>query len=547
MDEIEFLYGEKILSEYAKIHAQETPDKTVVNFYGKEMSWRQLDVMSNRLANAISDMGYKKGDRVAAFMQSCPQCYVFYLAALKLGLISVPIDPMHKELELEYALNDCGATLIMVLDQLYPIVNNVRDKCKIKDVIVTSYHDFMPDEPAFPLHPMMLPEKQTFPDTHNYHDLIEKYQPTTPDVKVGLSDDAWILYTGGTSGWPKGCLHTQRDSLIGGFGIFHLQLNANKEDILLIPVPHTHIYGISVGVAASFYGGYTVMVLTRWDAKAALEAIHKYKVTKIAWPMPCIASIINDPDLKKYDLNSLTTCNTIGFAIPFTRETAEKWYEITGCRLDNWGYAIGSENFNYCAYGCGIDDPFKDPGASGVGIPAPGSQIKITDFETREELPIGKTGNIVVKSPAGIRKYWNKPKETKENIADGWIYSGDIGRLGEDGLIYYYGRKRDVIKVSGYTLAPREVEVLGLQNPAIEKIAVIGLPHPKKGEIPKAFIELKPGSTTTEAELVQWFKDNIAAYKVPLVEIRRSLPISNKGEVLKRKLKEEELAKQETR
>jgi len=192
MADLEFLYGEKTLSEYAKIHAQETPDKTVVNFYGKEMSWRELDSMSNRLANAISDMGYKKGDRVAAFMQSCPQCYVFYLAALKLGLISVPIDPMHKELELEYALNDCGANFIMVLDQLYPLVNNVRDKCKIKDVIVTSYHDFMPDEPAFSLHPMMLAEKQTFPDTHNYHDLIEKYQPTTPDVNVSLSDDAWI-------------------------------------------------------------------------------------------------------------------------------------------------------------------------------------------------------------------------------------------------------------------------------------------------------------------------------------------------------------------
>ena len=545
MDEIEFLYGEKILPEYVKIHAQETPDKTAVNFYGKEMSWKQLDDMSNRLANAISDMGYKKGDRVAAFMQSCPQCYVFYLAALKLGLISVPIDPMHKELELEYGLNDSGATLIMVLDQLYPVVKNVRDKCKINNVIITSYHDFMPDEPAFPLHPMMLAEEQTFPDTYKYRDLIEKYQPTTPDVNVSLSDDAWILYTGGTSGWPKGCLHTQRDSLIGGFGIFHLLFNATKDDILLIPVPHTHIYGISVGVAASFYGGFTVMVLTRWDVKAALEAIHRYKVTKLVWPMPCIAGLINDPDLKKYDLTSLTTCNTIGFAIPFTKEVAEKWHEITGCRLDNWGYAIGSENFNYCAYGYGVDDPFKDPGASGVGILAPEVQIKITDFETREELPIGKTGNTVVKSPASIRKYWNKPKETKENIVDGWIYSGDIGRLGKDGLIYYYGRKRDVIKVSGYTLAPREVEVLGLQNPAIEKIAVVGLPHPKKGEIPKAFIELKPGSTATETELVQWFKENIAAYKVPLVEIRDSLPISNKGEVLKRKLKDEELAKQE--
>ena len=157
-----------------------------------------------------------------------------------------------------------------------------------------------------------------------------------------------------------------------------------------------------------------------------------------------------------------------------------------------------------------------DPAAPGCGIPAPGVEIKITDFETREELPVGRQGEIVIKSPVSIRKYWNKPEETERDIVDGWLFTGDIGRLGEDGIIYYYGRKRDIIKVRGYTLAPGEVEVLGLQNPAIDKIAVIGLPHPTKGEVPKAFVTVKPGYNVSEDDLVQWFKANIAAYKVPL-------------------------------
>jgi len=544
MKGVNFLHGGRPLTEYVRIHANEMPEKPVVIFYGKELTWSMLEDWSNRLANAILEMGYSKGNRVAVFCQSCPQCYVIYLACLKLGLIIVPVDPMHKELELEYALNNSGAELVIVLDQLYPIVANVRSKCKVKNVIVTSYRDFVPERPAFPLHPMMLEEKKTFPDTHEMIDLIGKYPARDPGVEINISDDAWILYTGGTSGWPKGCLHTHLDALIGGYGLFHIQLDATKNDVLLTPVPHTHIYGISVGVATSFYGGLTVIVLTRWDTNAALQAITKYRVTKIAMPMPCIAGILSHPDLKKYDLRSLTTCNTIGFAIPFTRESAERWYDVTGCKLDNWGYAIGSENFNYCSYGHGVEDPFKDPAAAGVGILAPGVEIKVTDFDSRQQLPVGYEGNLTVKSAAGIKKYWNKPEETKANIVDGWIYSGDIGKIGEDGLVYYYGRKRDIIKVSGYTLAPREVEVLGLTNPAIEKIAVIGLPHPKKGEIPKAFITLKPGYNLSKEELEKWFVEHIAAYKVPIVEIRGSLPISNKGEVLKRKLKEEELAKQ---
>lgn len=543
MKYIDFQHGEKPLAEYVKIHCLKNPDKAAVIYYGKEMSWKNLEEWSNKLANAFLEMGYKKGDRLAVYLQSCPQCYVIYLAAFKIGLISVPIDPMHKEMELEYALNDSEADFIVAMDQLYPVVEAVKKKTKLKDVIITSFHDFMPGKPSFRIHPMMAAEKQTFPGTHEYLDLLEKYPANRPRTEITLSDDAWILYTGGTTGFPKGCLHTHFTTLLGGAGVTHLQFEATSEDIMITPVAHTHMYGLAMGITATFYMGWTIIIMARWDATAALEAIHKYRPTKLAWPMPCITSIIDHPDRDQYDLTSFTACNVAAFVIPYTVEIANKWREITGCRLDNYGYSLGTETFQYCATGLRV--PFKDPVAIGVGRISPGVQIKIVDFETRLELPFGERGEIVIKSPGSLRFYINKPEANENDIANGWLYSGDIGAIKDDGLVYFYGRKREIIKVSGYSLAPREVEILGLANPAIDKIAVIGMPHPEKMEIAKAFITLKPGYNSTKEELTQWFKDNVAFYKVPVVEIRETLPISNKGEVLKRVLKDEGLTVQQ--
>jgi len=448
---------------------------------------------------------------------------------------------MHREFELEYALNDSGANFIVAMDQLYPIVKNVKSKTAVNDVIITSFHDFMPKEPSFQLHRMMMAEKQTFTGTYEYLDLLEKYPATNPEIEVKLNDDAWILYTGGTCGYPKGCLHTHFTSLLGGAGVTHLQFEATRDDIMITPVPHTHMYGLAMGITATFYVGWTIIIMTRWDATAALQAIHKYRPTKLAWPMPCITSIIDHPEREKYDLTSFTACNVAAFVIPYTVEIANKWREITRCQLDNYGYSIGTETFQYCATGLRV--PFNDPVAVGIGKISPGVQIKIVNLESRIEVPIGERGEIVVKSPGLLKYYVNKPEENKKDYVDGWLYTGDIGAIKEDGLIYFYGRYRDVIKVSGYTFAPRELEIIGMTNPAIDKIAVIGLPHPKKMEEPKAFVTLKSGYKLTSEVLTQWFKDRVAAYKVPVVEIRDSLPISNKGEVLKRILRDEELAK----
>lgn len=537
MEKKELLLVEELISNYVKKHAKEMPDKIALNFYGRQVTYKELDESSDRLATAIADMGCKKGDRIAEFMQTSPQIYITYLAAIKLGLISVPIDPMSKEFELEYALNDSGSTLVVTFDQLYPIVKNVKDKSKVKNVIVTSFHDYLPDEPELPLHTIMKTSKETFADTHKFLELIEKYQPNPPTTNVALSDNGWILYTGGTTGMPKGCLHTQYNCVLSALGQCEIGYRCSKDDILLTFFPHTHVSGISTAFNPTLVCGMMVIPLVRWDPITAMKAIEKYKVTLLFMTTPQYTDIINHPEAKKYNLTSLRQCQIAPFISPFTSDINENWQKITGCPVYQWGFG-SSDLFNYAAYG--IDLPFKE---FAFGVAAPGVQIKIVDFEARKKLPAGKEGEIVVKSPAQLKEYWNKPDETKKDIVDGWLYTGDIGKLAKDKTLYFFGRKKEIIKVSGYTVAPKEIELIGLKHPAIDKIAVVGLPDAKKGEIPKAYVILKPNARESASEIEAWFKDNISAIKRPVVEIRTELPLSGKGEVLKRKLVEEELSK----
>lgn len=521
---VEFLYGERILSEYVKKHSEIMPNKTALNFYGKKISYRELDEQSDRLANAIAQMGYKKGDRIAAFLQPSPQVFMTFLAAMKLGLIIVPVDPMSKKLELGYCLEDSKAKIIVTFDQLYQIVKEVRDEGKIKDVIVTSFHDYLPDTPELPLHPMMKSEKMTFPDTYEFMDLIRNYSPNPPKVEVDLSDDGWILYTGETVGMPKGCLHTHYNALLSGLGGVDLLCGLGsgelgykpREDVILLAsYPLTHLSGIAVIVTPVFYGGMQAIILPRWDAVAAMEAIQKYHVTLTHWTSRQYMDVMNHPDVGKYDFSSLKFCTILPFEKPLTQDMIDEWNKIANVRLCICGYA-GTEYFNYCCVNDG-SLPFKE---HGFGVPAPGVQIKIRDFNTNRELPKGEIGEIVVKSPAQMKEYINKPDATKERLVDGWVYSSDKGMIDQDGILHFLGRQTDTIKPSGYSFSPREVEMMGLQHPAIERIAVIGIPDPKKGKVPKAFVTLKPGfEMITASELEAWFKKNISAFKVPIVEI----------------------------
>lgn len=537
---IRFLYGERPVSDYVRMWAEKAPSRVAINFYGKLISYKQLDELSNRLAAALHDMGYRKGDRIGFYGQTSPQAFITYLAGIKSGLVSVPLDPMYKEFELEYALTDAEVNVVVCFGDLYPIIRQVKDKTKVSNVIVTDFEDYTPEKPSFPLHRMMLEShKQLFDDTHDFPSLIKRYLPEPPKVDLQMSECEWVMYTGGTTGPPKGCLHTHYNSLLGGLGTAQLAYKSSENDILLVPFPASHISSICLAAHPTWVSGMTLVPLARWDPVAAMEAIDKYKVTLTTFPMPCYTDIIEHPDVHKYDLTSLRVSVGVSFVQELSEELIERWQQLTGIPIYTVGFRM-TEHFGYSTTGCFI--PFEK---FNQGPPNPGVELKIVDPEDRgRELPAGERGEIVVKSPARFEGYLNKPEETKQDLVDGWHYTGDVGQLGSNGMVYFYGRYRDVIKVSGYSVAPKEVEVVGLRHPAIDKIAVIGVPDTKKGEVPKAFVSLKPGFGLEASELEAWFKAHISAIKVPKVEIRQQLPLSTKGEVLKIKLEQEEAARQ---
>jgi long-chain acyl-CoA synthetase len=531
---------ERLFSDYVKEYAACMPKKTAINFYGREITYRELDESSDRLAAAFADMGYKRGDRIGLFLQPCPQCIISYLTAMKMGLVSVPIDPMSKELELEYFLNDSGAKIIVAMDTTYPVVLLVKNKCKIQDTIITSFHDYLPDAPSFPVHDMMKPEKKVYDGTHELLWLLKKYDPKPSKVEVLLSDNGFILYTGGTTGLPKGCVHTHQDLMYVAWGQSELTYNrVTKDDTFLNCWPLTHISGIAHSMAPALFTGATLIQLARWDPSAAMQALDKYRVTLISWVVPCYFDVLNHPDVENYKLTSLRVSLIVPFVTPITDEVVNRWEERTKCRVYDLGYG-SSEVMNFCSYGYGL--PFPRPQCVVWGRPFPGVEVKIKDFDTGKELPEGQIGEIVVNTPSQLKEYLNKQEETKKHIIDGWVHMQDRGYV-KDGVLYFLGKISEVVKVSGYTVALKEIEMFGMKNPAIDKIAVIGVPHPKKGNQIKAFVVLKPGAKESATDIEAWFKEKLAVFKRPVVELRKELPLSGKGEILKRELVKGEIEK----
>ena len=529
---VTFPLGESLLSDYVKKHAENMPDKVAINFYGREITYKELDESSDRLSGAIAKMGYKKGDRIGLFLQSCPQGIMVYLAAMKSGLIVVPIDPMSKEFELEYFLNDSEAGLILTMDSIYPVLRPLRDKCNVKDVIVTSFHDYLPGNPSFPAHKMMKDEKKEFPGTLDFMQMVEAHDADPPKVDVALSDMGYILYTGGTTGWPKGCVHTQGDLLYTAYGQGVLNYKATVVDTMLDPWPLTHITGLGISMAPMLLTGMTLIKLARWEPIAAMEAVQRYGVTLVNWATPSFYDVINHPDVNSYDLSSIRLGFIIPFAMPITEELVKQWEDLTKSPLYDWGYG-SSEHMNYCSTGFGLE--FPRPPCSTFSRPFPEVEITIRDFETGEEVSEGEEGEIVTRSPAQLKEYWNKPQETKKTLVNGWLHMNDRGYL-KEGVLYFLGKASDVTKVSGYTVALKEVEIFGMRHPSIESLAVIGVPHPRKGNQLKAYVVLKPGAGESASDIEAWFKDKLAAFKRPTVEIRKELPLSGKGETLKREL-----------
>lgn len=527
------------LHEYLRHYARITPNKEAILFYGKTITYQELDDLSDRFAMFLHSCGIKKGDKVALFLPNCPQYIICHFGIQKIGAIVGPCSPMFKEWELAYEVNDLGAKAIVALEQLHPIVDQVRNHSSIELVITTSYIDFLPEIPQ-PEFPEKIPPKKSLTDCIDLIQIFKSNMANPPKIEIDVENDvSLIVYTSGSTGQPKGAMLTYRNALYKSYCVAQTR-NTTAEDISLSIMPICHIAGM-LGMNVVIFTGGTLVLLNRFTPESAMDVIERYQVTVAQTVVPMNIAIMKHPDFNRVDFRSLRLNACTSFGIPLTEEISNQWRELTGVGLFESAYGLSETH---------TADTLMSKGAvkfGTTGKPVLETEIKIMSIdEPRREVPIGEEGEIIVKNPGVFKGYLNKPEATAQTLRNGWVYTGDIGKLDQEGYLFFLGRIKEMIKCSGYSVFPEDVEIMLMNHPAISQAAVIGVQDPVRGESVKAFVVIKPEFQTriTKEEIIRWSKEKMAAYKYPrYVEFRESLPVTGTGKLLRRLLADEEKEK----
>ena len=537
-------YPEKPLFHFLENSAEKYPHNTAIVFFGKEITYQELNDAVSRFANALYNMGIRKGDVVALYLPNTPQFVIAYYGALKAGATITAVSPLYRERELQFQLSNSEAKVIVTLDVLFSRFKSVWEKTGVEHAIVTSMKDYMPGFKAFLgslLGKIPSAKVEREPNVHFFKELIEKSPAEPPKVDINPKEDlAALQYTGGTTGTPKGAMLTHMN-LVSNAMMCAAWLGAKPaQEVFLAVLPLFHIYGMTVAMNAPMYMAGKTVMLPRFDPVEVFKAIQKYRVTVFCGAPTMYALLIDHPDVTKYDCTSVKFC--ISGAAPLPPEVQKKFMEITGGVLVE-GYGLTEASpVTHCNP---LDPTMKTVKIGSIGLPWPDTEAKIVDVETgKKELPPGEVGELIVKGPQVMKGYWKMPEETAAVLRDGWLYTGDIGKMDEDGYFYITDRKKDLIKYKGYSVYPRELEDVLYEHPAVKLCAVVGKPDPVAGEIPKAFIVLKEGAKATEEEIIKFVKERVAPYKaIREVEFRKELPMTMVGKVLRRVLREEEYKK----
>jgi acyl-CoA synthetase (AMP-forming)/AMP-acid ligase II len=539
---VEYPLGEIPMTQYLKKRAQQTPDKACVIFYGREMTFGQLDDYSDRFAAYLAAQGLEKGDRVAVLMPNCPQFLIAFYGILKLGAIHVPVNPLFKEAEFVYEMQDAGPRAIVALDLLYGLVAGTREKTSLDVILSTSLTDWLPENPTLPLPDLAQIPRQQCPDSLDFMTVLKEETKPFPEVEIGLDDIAALNYTGGTTGMPKGCEHTHKDMVYtAACGSAFALGQLGETDVLINYLPVFWIAGEDAGILCPVLSGITEVLLARWDGAAVLAGIEKYKASIIIGLVDNMVELMEHPDAAKTDFSSLRVTTVSSFVKKLNKNYRARWQKLTGTVMRESAYGM-TETHTLDTFTAGMQENDMDLSSRPVfvGFPMPQTRYMVVDFHTAEPLLLGQEGEILIQTPSLMKAYWKKPEETANQLKDGWLHTGDIGMVDEQGHLVYLGRSKEMLKVKGMSVFPSEVETLLGQHPEIAGSAVLGRPDPEKGEVPVAFIQLKPGQEEkiTSDDLLAWCRQNMAGYKIPEIRIVDQLPLTATGKVQKEQLKD---------
>ncbi|MBN1691291.1 MAG: long-chain fatty acid--CoA ligase [Dehalococcoidia bacterium] len=527
-------YPHKTIMDVLLEAEKERPDYPMIIFQDRKLSYREIVSESDAMAAALASMGVKKGDRIAVLFLNCPQEYIIFFAAWKLGAIVAPLNPLYTEFELEARLNDIDAETAVVLNLWYPMVKKLQKKTSVRNVILAEFDDYT------------VPNKEKAataiePVDNWWLDLARKYAgKPVPGVKVGPDDTALILFSGGTTGTPKGVMESHKSLVITGMQVeaWFREISLWWDEKFLVPLPLFHAFGIyaSFGMALIQHN-ISVLIANPRDIKGMIETIKNQGITNLGAAPTMFISMLESPDLKMGDLKTIRMA-TSG-AAPLMRETKEQFEKHISGRLTE-GYALTESGMAM------LTTPARGKWKEGsIGLPLPDTLVRIVDIDNgTSDMPVGQPGEIIMKAPQLMQGYWKRPEETKEILRDGWLYTGDIGYMDEDGYIFLTSRKKDLIKCGDFQVWPREVEEILQEHPAVAEVCVGGVPDPRQMEAVKAWIVLKEGKSVTAEELQKYCREKLTGYKVPKhFEFRKQLPKTFVGKILRRILQDEEKSK----
>ena len=513
---------------------QRKPDHIAIKYFDATLTVAELDAQSTAFAAGLLANGFRAGDRLAVYLQNIPQFLVAMLGTWKAGGVMVSVNPMNRQRELDYMLKDSGATVLVCLESLYgQVAREVVPGTSVRTVITTSELEYQTRND-----PRLFKDvvRERHDGTLDMLGLIAAHRgASVPPVSLASGDVAFLTYTSGTTGVPKGAMNTH-GNVVFNSQAYREWIDLSSDEVVLGVAPLFHITGLIAHITISFLLPATLVLAYRFEPGVMLDAIREHRPTFTVGAITVFIALSNTPGITPDDMASLHKIYSGG--APIAPAIADAFKQRFGHQIHN---IYGLTETTSPSHGVPLyaDTPV-DPtsGALSVGVPIFNTVVQIIGEDGRE-LPPGEIGEIVTEGPQVVAGYWNKPEETQKSIPNGRLHTGDVGFMDANGWFYIVDRKKDMINASGYKVWPREVEDVLYGHPAVREAAVIGVPDEYRGESVKAFISLKPGTSTTTEEIIAFCKERMAAYKYPRqVEIVDELPKTVTGKILRRELRD---------
>ncbi len=538
-------YETVCLPEFLERTARKFPQNTALLFQGYRLTYHDLNGMVNRFARCLSEFGIRKGDSVAILLPNIIPCVAAYYAILKIGGIAVMNNPLYSDRELDHQFNDSDSKVLITLDLLANRMAALRAKTKIKQIVYTTLGDYLPF-PKNLLFPFVGKKKKIAADVapaenvYKWKEVLAKYSPDPIHVAISFDDVAMYQYTGGTTGLSKGVMLThgnlsrQVQQLSAWFPIF-----AEGEETMIGALPFFHVFGLSTSMNFSIYKGWGNILIPKPQPEQLLEAVSKYRPTFAPLVPTMYIGMLSHPNIRNTDLKSIKGC--FSGSAPLPLEVIKEFEEKTGAVIvEGYGLTETTPVTHINPFNVGKRK------IGSIGVPIPDTECRLVDLgEGTADVPIGEPGELLVRGPQVMKGYRNMPGETANVLTpDGWLHTGDIAKMDEDGYFFIVDRKKDLIISGGYNVYPRDIDEVFYEHPKVQEACTIGIPHPVRGEAAKVFVVLKPGEIAVQEELLDYCKNKLAKYKWPIeIEFRNELPKSNVGKILRKNLKAEEAEK----